>query len=97
MSFEVRAGEVLALLGDNGAGKSTLIKIISGLYAADDGELVFDGETLFPLGPEGRRQGGDRDRLSGTWRLWTLATSLPNLFLGLEFAWDRSSTRSAAG
>jgi simple sugar transport system ATP-binding protein len=44
-SLQVRAGEVLALVGDNGAGKSTLTKIICGALAPDSGRLTFWGET----------------------------------------------------
>lgn len=44
VSFDVRAGEVHALLGENGAGKSTLIKIVSGVYQPDSGEMILSGE-----------------------------------------------------
>jgi ABC-type sugar transport system ATPase subunit len=43
VSLSVREGQVHALLGENGAGKSTLIKILSGAYTRDEGEIVFDG------------------------------------------------------
>jgi ribose transport system ATP-binding protein len=46
VSFEVRAGEVRALLGENGAGKSTLLRILSGLYRADSGEIKISGKTV---------------------------------------------------
>src|SRR5918995_5818291 len=51
VSFEVRAGEVLALLGDNGAGKSTLIKILSGSLEPSGGRVYFDGRPVSFAGP----------------------------------------------
>ena len=46
VSFDVYPGEVHTLLGENGAGKSTLMKILYGLYEADEGEVLLNGEHL---------------------------------------------------
>ena len=45
VTFSVKKGEVHALLGENGAGKSTLMKILSGAYTKDSGEVIFNGEV----------------------------------------------------
>jgi D-xylose transport system ATP-binding protein len=52
VDFHVAPGEVMALVGDNGAGKSTLIKCIAGIHPVDEGEIVFDGETVTIHGPK---------------------------------------------
>jgi D-xylose transport system ATP-binding protein len=52
VEFEVRAGEVMALVGDNGAGKSTLIKCVAGIHSADHGEILVDGKTVHIHGPK---------------------------------------------
>lgn len=44
VTLDVKAGEVLALLGENGAGKSTLIKLLAGIYKPDDGQMMVDGQ-----------------------------------------------------
>ncbi|SNS98832.1 sugar ABC transporter ATP-binding protein [Antarctobacter heliothermus] len=51
VQFNLRPGEVHALMGENGAGKSTLMKIMSGIYARDSGEMFVDGKQVTPDGP----------------------------------------------
>ncbi len=58
VSFDLRAGEVHALLGENGAGKSTLIKVITGAHAPDSGSLEVGGKTVNHFNPrEAHRRG----------------------------------------
>src|SRR5213080_1913329 len=52
VDFEVRDGEVMALVGDNGAGKSTLIKCVAGIYSIDGGQIFFDGKPVSINGPK---------------------------------------------
>jgi len=58
VSLDIHPGEVVGLLGDNGAGKSTLIKMISGVYKPDGGQILLDGEGVsFSTPLEARRRG----------------------------------------
>ncbi len=56
--FDLRRGEVHALLGENGAGKSTLIKIFTGVHQPDAGELLLDGQPVHFAGPREARDAG---------------------------------------
>jgi D-xylose transport system ATP-binding protein len=52
VDFEVRRGEIMALVGDNGAGKSTLIKCVAGTHAFDSGQILFEGQEVHIHGPK---------------------------------------------
>ena len=58
VQFELKTGEVHALLGENGAGKSTLIKVISGVHTADDGEMRIKGQLVKNQTPKKARDSG---------------------------------------
>lgn len=83
VDFTLKAGEVHALLGENGAGKSTLIKIITGAYRRDEGEVLLEGTAIHP------RDVVDAQKLGiGTVyqevNLLTNLTVAENLFLGRQ-------------
>jgi ABC-type sugar transport system ATPase subunit len=83
VSVEVYPGEVVALVGDNGAGKSTLIKMISGVYPMDGGELHFDGRRVHLSGPAHARDLG----IETIYQDLALAENLDvgaNVFMGRE-------------
>jgi D-xylose transport system ATP-binding protein len=83
VDFQVRDGEVMALVGDNGAGKSTLIKCVAGIYTIDDGQIFFDGEPVTIHGPKDAAKLG----IEVVYQDLALADNLDvvqNMFLGRE-------------
>jgi D-xylose transport system ATP-binding protein len=100
VDFEVRRGEVMALVGDNGAGKTTLIKCIAGIYPFDEGQVWFEGRYVDIHGPrEAARLG-----IEIVYQDLALADNLDvvaNMFLGRErtrggFVLDESAMEHAA-
>jgi len=83
VDLDVRAGEVLALVGDNGAGKSTLVKSISGIHAVDSGEFIFEGRQVTIGSPAAAAELG----IATVYQDLALCDNLDvvaNLFLGQE-------------
>ena len=81
--FELRAGEILAVIGDNGAGKSTMIKAISGAVVPDEGEVTLDGERVMFRSPMEARDAG----IETVYQNLALSPALSiadNMFLGRE-------------
>jgi D-xylose transport system ATP-binding protein len=83
VDFEVRRGEVMALVGDNGAGKSTLIKSVVGIYPFDEGEVRYEGAPVNIHGPRDAARLG----IEVVYQDLALADNLDvvaNMFLGRE-------------
>jgi ribose transport system ATP-binding protein len=83
IDFEAYAGQVTALLGENGAGKSTLMKILSGVYKADRGEVYLNGVQIQPQNPHQAQEMG----ISIIYQEFNLTPNqnvFTNIFLGRE-------------
>jgi ribose transport system ATP-binding protein len=97
VSFEVGAGEVHALIGENGAGKSTLMKVLSGAYTPDTGEIELEGQPFLPRDPLHARRCG----IAMIYQELNLAPHLSveeNILLGEEparFGWLNRGQRRA--
>lgn len=95
VSFDIRPGEVHALIGENGAGKSTLMKILSGAYSPDEGEIKLEGKPFAPRNPLHARKSG----IAMIYQELNLAPHLSteeNILLGEEpsrFGWINFSKR----
>ena len=92
--FEVRAGEVVAIVGDNGAGKSTLVRILSGSESADSGTVLFEGRPVHIDSPQDARKLG----IETVFQDLALAPHLDpvqNMYLGREVM--RTGLRGALG
>ena len=83
VDFTLRRGEIHALMGENGAGKSTLIKVLTGVYQMDGGEIKLDGELITIRSPQDAQNSG----ISTVYQEITLCPNLTvaeNMFIGRE-------------
>jgi ribose transport system ATP-binding protein len=83
VSFQLQPGEVHALVGENGAGKSTLIKVITGVYAPDEGQVIFGGEEVTFASPRDSQAAGI-STIYQEINLIPMRSVAQNVFLGRE-------------
>ncbi|EFA4878494.1 sugar ABC transporter ATP-binding protein [Escherichia coli] len=84
VQFTIRRGEVHALLGENGAGKSTLMKILSGVYQPDEGEIIFEDKPVSFSDPLSAQNVGITI-IHQEFNLFPELTVEENIFIGREF------------
>lgn len=83
VDFELRAGEIMAVIGDNGAGKSSLIKALSGAVVPDEGQILLDGQPVHFKSPIDARRAGI-ETVYQDLAVAPAMTIAENLFLGRE-------------
>ena len=83
VDFELRSGEVMALLGENGAGKSTLMKVLSGVYTRDSGDMEIQGKAYGNLPPK-QAQAAGVAIIHQELNMCRHLTVAENMFLGRE-------------
>jgi len=81
VSFAIRHGEIYGLIGPNGAGKTTLFNVLTGIYAADEGEFSFDGAPLGGLKPHQVAERGIARTFQNI-RLFANLSALENVMIG---------------
>lgn len=83
VDFKLCEGDIHALMGENGAGKSTLIKVLTGIYPFDAGEIIMDGKAMVNKSPQDAQNNG----ISTVYQEVNLCPNLTvaeNLFIGRE-------------
>jgi ABC-type sugar transport system ATPase subunit len=86
--FDLRAGEILAVIGDNGAGKSSLIKCLAGATIPDEGEIFLEGKAARFRSPIDARRAGI-ETVYQDLALFDNLTPAENFYCGREVAWPR--------
>jgi branched-chain amino acid transport system ATP-binding protein len=81
VSLQVQQGEIFGLIGPNGAGKTTLFNVVTGVYAPDQGEILFDGKPVSGLKPHAIAQCGIARTFQNI-RLFANMTALENVMVG---------------
>ena len=99
VDFKLCEGDIHALMGENGAGKSTLIKVLTGIYPFDAGEIIMDGKAMVNKSPQDAQNNG----ISTVYQEVNLCPNLTvaeNLFIGREpkklgmINWKEMNSRS---
>ncbi|MBV8661699.1 MAG: sugar ABC transporter ATP-binding protein, partial [Hyphomicrobiales bacterium] len=81
--FDLRAGEVHALMGENGAGKSTLMKVLAGIIRKNSGEILYNGASVDFAGPREAQEAGI-GIIHQELQLMNHLTVAQNIFIGRE-------------